>query len=175
MNRGFTLIELLVVIAIIGILSSVVLVSLNSARGKGKDSHIISDVQQLRTQIESDASGSNYGNSFNVPSGAIINLGNVINATQYYTLMNDAVNNSSVPSASLTVGTTTVAAGTAFPATAPITVATNGVAASGNFTTVPTAYAIYGKQSTGTWFCIDSTGRTNTAVATGNTATITCP
>jgi prepilin-type N-terminal cleavage/methylation domain-containing protein len=51
-NRGFTLIELLVVIAIIGILSSVVLASLNSARQKGRDARRISDVKQIRTAMD---------------------------------------------------------------------------------------------------------------------------
>lgn len=51
-RRGFTLIELLVVIAIIGVLSSVVLASLNTARQKGRDARRISDVNQLRLALE---------------------------------------------------------------------------------------------------------------------------
>jgi len=51
-ERGFTLIELLVVIAIIGLLSSVVLASLNSARVKARDAKRISDLSQMRIALE---------------------------------------------------------------------------------------------------------------------------
>jgi general secretion pathway protein G len=51
-RRGFTLIELLVVIAIIGILSSIILASLNTARRKGRDARRVSDLKQLQTALE---------------------------------------------------------------------------------------------------------------------------
>ncbi|MFH1180803.1 MAG: type II secretion system protein [bacterium] len=51
-QKAFTLIELLVVIAIIGVLASIVTVSMGGARAKARDAQRISDVKNLSTILE---------------------------------------------------------------------------------------------------------------------------
>ncbi len=155
-TRGFTLIELLVVIAIIGILSSVVLVSLNSARNKGKDARIQSEVAQIRVALESGYSGAAYpelvsstaGNRFAaIPAGAAGTTGGNIG-----TLISDI----GTQIGTLVYGADAAGAGVA---SGNVVITKNGVSPG-------TGYAIYAKLPSGGVTCIDSNGGTkqNTAV-----------
>lgn len=51
-QKGFTLIELLVVIAILGLLATIVAVSLTSARARARDARRVSDIRQIELSLE---------------------------------------------------------------------------------------------------------------------------
>jgi prepilin-type N-terminal cleavage/methylation domain-containing protein len=84
-KKGFTLIELLVVIAIIGILSSVVLASLNTARNKGADAKVQSQMSGIRAAAELNYDGTKYGTAT-----AANNCGDLFTSTNLSTLVTAA-------------------------------------------------------------------------------------
>ncbi len=136
-TRGFTLIELLVVIAIIGILASVVLASLNSARDKGANAAAKSSLNNMRAQAEL--------------------IYDTANPDSYETVCEDAI---------IINGITAAANATGFPISAG-----NAVCAD-NATTWAAQVPLKG----GTFYCVDSTGKSLDAAASTITADtdVTC-
>lgn len=59
-KKGFTLIELLVVIAIIGIISAIILASINNSRQNTRDGQRLSDIKQLQNALELYAVSNGY-------------------------------------------------------------------------------------------------------------------
>ena len=157
-KKGFTLIELLVVVAIIGILASVVLASLNTARAKGADASIKANLANIRAQAELvyDAEPVNgYGTASN-PSSCV--------------------------TASMTSGSLFTGAGGTAGTQAARTVVNNAItaalASSGatgfcGSTIVAWAISVPLKTNAANSWCVDSTGVSKQI--TGATTTTACP
>jgi prepilin-type N-terminal cleavage/methylation domain-containing protein len=145
-TKGFTLIELLVVIAIIGILSSVVLVSLNTAREKGKDAKIQSTAAGIRSAAEIYYSNNSTYGSATTTTCATGMFGDAL-ITPYVTSLSQTVAGFTNPA---------IAAGT-----------TNNVHCYAG----PSGYMVAAKLSTGKYACYDSTGQASTSATMGTIST----
>ena len=153
-KKGFTLIEILVVIAIIGILSSIILVALSSARVKATDVRVISGIRDLRTQFEAVLSGGNYNSAFTITNGTV----SLSSSDGFQALSNEVTNNTSSNAAVYGSGQGTVSGNTKI-----LIVVENGTAipSGSSFSAPVKTYALYGKLSTGKYYCVDSVSDIN--------------
>ena len=147
-RRGFTLIELLVVIAIIGILSAVVLASLNTARSKGADAAVKSNLQGFRTQAEL------VYNNYNTYGSTTIAIGACSTGVSSNIFGQKGVVDTTISLAAAIAagagGSECVADATGYAVAIPL------------------------KGATAKDWCVDSTGVAR-EIATGGLATVTCP
>lgn len=147
LKKGFTLIELLVVIAIIGVLASIVLVSLGNARSSSGDAAVAANLSNIRTQAE------------------IVNS----NTNSYATVCTDATVDAALVAARNASGATAVAK-QAIGATTVVTCNSTsaGWAAESPLRSSTVAAPVLR--------CVDSTGKSATTSATSLSATtdVTC-
>jgi prepilin-type N-terminal cleavage/methylation domain-containing protein len=144
-SRGFTLIELLVVIAIIGILSSVVLASLNTARNKATDTSIQSNLANTRAEAELFYSSGNTYEGVCALSGTAV------------------------------IGDSVRAADIAFDGAAPTYAdATAAAADAGQCHDSASAWAAAVPLKAGGYYCVDSTGKSTATTTVLGASVMAC-
>ncbi len=162
--KGFTLIELLVVITIIGILATIVVVNLNSARGRGQDTAIKEQMSQIRAQAALYYD-TQYGYTTGAASSAV--TGSCLNSSY-------AANSALFPSGSFFLDTDFVRAAQGIQRNSSIiaTCYLGGSTSSGK----AQSWSMYAKMRLPTspslgWWCVDSIGNSletnGTPVVTG--------
>ncbi len=155
--RGFTLIELLVVIAIIGILSAVVLAALNTARSKGNDAAVKSNLTTIETQsaIYYDSNS----NAYSTASAATTAIGvsgawATTNCTLAGTLFVD-------PNIAAAITSANAATSPTNSTKCAIVSGSSGSYGGLGSTVFASAWGVYApiQNPSGNYFCVDSTGK----------------
>jgi prepilin-type N-terminal cleavage/methylation domain-containing protein len=150
-KKGFTLIELLVVISIISLLTSIIFVSISSARNKAKDALIKDEVSKYVSLMNFTFDQTNsYCDLANNPNAWVVPVGctSITSPTSpYYNdairLCNDIIKNSGIPPDPPYTPSSSYKFLIYYPVTCT------------------TAFSITTYLNSGRWYCAGSSGRTS--------------